>query len=416
MIIAACAFPLAAQQASVETLDAMAAEMLTANPDLDAARARVEMERSRIAQAWTPPAPTLTFRAMEFPWFRPGEAMYHNFELMQMVMFPTKSGIQRDIASLETAGAERSGDEDALALFAQLRTSRAMFWGARRMTTINAMNAGYLRQIVAAAESQYAVGAVSQQDVLKARVEQARIQNQEAEIQRMLTSAEAMLRATLNRPADHPIGIVVVDSVLPPIRPVEELIRHSLANRPMLARDSLRIAQADLMVSMAKQEYIPDLTFGIERVTMPMGGMNSWSVTAGITLPFAPWTLFGRAAKVDEANAERTMRTSMLRSSQVMAVSDVRDADAAMRAAAIKVQTFEMSILPNLRQSLESALTEYQTGRTSFLMLLDSYRMYAEMQMDAVSARMDFERESARLARLAGVADLTTLASLKVNR
>ena len=42
--------------------------------------------------------------------------------------------------------------------------------------------------------------------------------------------------------------------------------------------------------------------------------------------------------------------------------------------------------------------------------------MYAEMQMDAVSARMDFERESARLARLAGVADLTTLASLKVNR
>ena len=51
-------------------------------------------------------------------------------------------------------------------------------------------------------------------------------------------------------------------------------------------------------------------------------------------------------------------------------------------------------------------MSEYQTGSASYLMLLDSNRMYQEISMDAAMARMKYEQSRARLEREVGVTDL----------
>ena len=73
------------------------------------------------------------------------------------------------------------------------------------------------------------------------------------------------------------------------------------------------------------------------------------------------------------------------------------------------MRSYEQTILPQTSQSLQSLLAEYQTGKTSYLMLIDGFRMFQEMKMDAALARMKYEQAIAGLERQAGVVNLIVI-------
>jgi len=109
---------------------------------------------------------------------------------------------------------------------------------------------------------------------------------------------------------------------------------------------------------------------------------------------------------VQEAQADRSMRQSMLQANRTMVEANIRDSFARVKAYETRVQSFEQTILPQSRQSLQSSLTEYQSGRTSYLMLLDAFRMNQDMRMEATMARMNYEKEFANLQQQVGVVDI----------
>jgi outer membrane protein TolC len=191
--------------------------------------------------------------------------------------------------------------------------------------------------------------------------------------------------------------------------PLTALLHYSHEHHPMLSQDSLGIVQSDLMVSMAHQEYIPDFKISVTRETQPMIGVNTWTVMAGITIPFAPWTLGKASARVQEARADRSMRQSMLHADRNMIEAAIRESYARVKAYETQVRAFEQTILPQSRQSLLSSLGEYQSGRSSYLMLLDSYRMNQDMRMEATMARMKYETEIANLLKQVGVLEMNEI-------
>jgi outer membrane protein TolC len=74
-----------------------------------------------------------------------------------------------------------------------------------------------------------------------------------------------------------------------------------------------------------------------------------------------------------------------------------------------QLATYRKTILPQARQSLNASMAAYQTGKTDFLMLLDSYRMLVELGMDALMHRMEFEQTVARLEREIGITELSRI-------
>jgi outer membrane protein TolC len=394
------------QEQKREELQALINEAIQQNLEIAAEQSRVEMMQERIPQAGALADPEFTFKQMEFPGWRFNEAMYQNYELMQMIMFPTKLSTRKDIASAATNSARWGHTAKIVEIIARVRSSYAMLWDARTRLAINIENQQLLDQILRTAQTQYSVGQASQQDVLKTSVELAKARSDEAVIRQEIVSAESMLHAILNRPNSVPIGLVTLDSLITIQHSLTSLLRYSSDHHPMLSQDSLNIVESDLMVSMARQEYIPDFKISVERVTQPMIGMKSWSLMAGITLPFAPWSLSKASARVQEAQADRSMRQSMLQANRNMIESSIRESYARVKAYETQVQSFEQTILPQSRQSLQSSLTEYQSGRTSYLMLLDSFRMNQDMRMEASMTRMNYEKEFANLQRQVGVVDI----------
>ena len=402
-ILISCAY---GQEQKQETLQTLIEEAIQQNPEIAAEQSRVEMMEARVPQAGAFADPEFTFKQMEFPGWRLNEAMYQNYELMQMIMFPTKLSTRKEMASVATTSARWGYTARVVEIIARLRSAYTMVWDARTRLAINIENQQLLDQILRTAQTQYSVGQASQQEVLKTSVELAKARSDEAFLRQEIVGAESMLHAILNRPQNIPIGLVAVDSLQPIRHSVDALLDFARVRHPMVSQDSLAVVQSDLMVSMARQEYIPDFRISVERVTQPMIGMNSWSIMAGITVPFAPWSLSKASARVEEARADRSMRQSMLEANRNMIEAEIRESFARLKAYEAQVRSFEQTILPQSSQSLLSSLTEYQSGRTSYLMLLDAFRMNQDMRMEATMTRMKYEKEFATLLQRVGAIDI----------
>ena len=407
------AFALVARSQSPEREDLrfLIIEALSHNPDIAADLAKMDAAGARISQAGSLDDPELRVMQKEMPGFEFSRAMATSVEFMQMVRFPTKLSLQSDIAAVRAEHSHHEHLENVLAVIRQLKTSFAELWYARVSLSINREDQDLLQQIVKVAQTQYAVGKVPQSDVLKVQIELAKVRAEEARLRQKETSAASMLRALLNRESSTSVGVIELDSLVEVSIPVETLVSYALANRPMLVHDSLSVQESSLMTSLAKQEYLPDFTFAVEYMKFAEVPRSRWSVSAGISIPFAPWTLGKAASRVEEAQSELRQMDAAFQSTKNMVESGIHDSYARQKAAAVLVRTYTGELIPQTRQSLESTLAEYQTGRTSYLMLLDSYRVYQMVRRDSAMARMNYEMAVADLEFEAGVMDLSIVSA-----
>ncbi|MEK7669797.1 MAG: TolC family protein, partial [Bacteroidota bacterium] len=362
------------QETQSEELQFLVIEALTRNPEVAAATIQMRVAERRIPQASALDDPQLIFKLMEIPGANFNQATYANVELMQMIRFPTKLSKQRDIAVVQAEHAHHDHIERELEIVARLKSTYAMLQYARAALRLNQENQKLLEQIQTAATTQYSVGKASQQDVLKTSVELAKLRAEEASLQQEVITAESMLRALLNRPTTSPVGELEILPVEPLRQPLDTLLYYASVNRPMLIHDSLTVVESNLNLDLKQQEYLPDLKLSLEYVRMPVAMENRWSFNAGITIPFAPWTLSKASSRVEEAEAQTLVQQSNLQWSRRMVDALIREAYAKVKAAEFEVYTYEKTILPQSEQSVRAQLTEYQTGKTSFIMLLDSYR------------------------------------------
>ena len=286
-----------AQETDIEDLHTLVDEALSNNPEISAALSKMEMTEQLVPQAGALEDPEVTFKLMEIPGFQFNNAMYANVALEQMIPYPSKLSTRREIASLQSEHAHHEHGEKALDVVTQLKSIYAMLWFSRVSLQFNSENQKLLQQMLQIGQTQYSTGKGSQQEVLRTTIELERLKTEEESLHEEIAKAEAMLRATLNRPNDAKIGPVQ----LPPFEPMQltldELLSFAKQHRPMLIHDSLSAVESSLRISLMKQEYIPDFKISLEYVTYPgqYKSASTWTAMAGITIPFAPWTL-GKAS------------------------------------------------------------------------------------------------------------------------
>ena len=394
-----------------EDFQSLIAEALSRNPDIASELYKMEAAVRRIPQAGALDDPELIFKLMEIPGTRINEAMYANVELMQMIPFPTKLSARRSIANLLSEHAHHDHMEKIIQIIAELKTGLAMLWFGRESLSINSSNQQLLKRVLKVAETSYAVGKAPQADLLKTNIELAKLIADEANIHEQLATAESMVRRILNRPSEIPLGRVELS--LPFTLPaLNELLTYAEHHRPMLVHDSLNVLEKEMNVRLMRQEYIPDLRLSVEYVRLPMTMENRWSVSAGISLPFSPWTLSKASSRVQEAESEQMMLSSMYTSAKSMVQSQIQSKHAALQAIAAQLRQLQDVVLPLLSQSIDLLLTEYENGQTSYLMVLDAYRMYNDMRRDRAMTLMRYHEALSSLEREVGVTDISSVSTI----
>jgi cobalt-zinc-cadmium efflux system outer membrane protein len=388
-------------------LDSLIAETMKNNPEIRAALAQVDVMRARVSQAGALDDPELKFMQEGMPDFKFNEAMYSRIELMQMIPFPTKLGTQKDLADIQKRSSQSGQLEKVNEVLAKLKSTYVELWFIQQNIAIAQENSRLMKQFLSIAQTKYTTGQVPQQDILKAQIEIAMIGNEQVSLRQKELSMKAMMMSLLNRDTKDTISIAMMPPEVSFAMNLDSVLNFALHNRPMIIKDSLMIDESKTMLSMAKQEYLPDFKFGIERMTEPMGSFTGWSVSAGITLPFAPWTLGKASARVDEADAAIIKSNASYTATRNMVASNVKDLYYKASGAKKQLDIYDLEILPQAKQSVQASLTAYQTGTTDFLMLIDAYRTLVNLSKEYFMTRMQFEQTIAELEREVGIQNLS---------
>lgn len=417
----------AAVGAAAARLDSLIAVARTASPRLRAARARIEAARARIAPAGARPDPMLMAGIQNFPVTKPGFTDFMTMKMVgigQTIPYPGKLSLRTRAAERELSAARAELEGDQLEVEEAVKAAYYDLAYVDRALEIIERNRQLLVDFMKVTETRYTVGTGGQEDVLRVRVEVARLGEEAVALVEQRRAALARLNAVLDRPSDTPVvepavprrvaraaiadsasrvrfasatlGARAADSPFPPL---EMLQAAAVRQNPMLRAHEAMIAAQAARVELARKEHLPDFD-----VSLSYGQRDGFSdmVSAQISIPIPLQKGRKQDQLVAEARselatleAEHSERANVLRA-EVARLHSELERDRSQLALYVK------AILPQGRAALTSATAGYQVGRADFLSLLDTQATLFNYETSYFRVLSGFAKRLAELERVVG--------------
>jgi len=232
------------------------------------------------------------------------------------------------------------------------------------------------------ARQRLAVGQVTQQDALRAQMEQDQLQNMLASLEDSRKPVDARLRSALGvRPeaALTPLTFRLSPSAADFTE--RSLLDVAFVRNPRLREMRSEVQQAIALYQLAEKSSVPDYSFGVganlKMTPVPI------MPTAGITLPIWRDKI---AAEIARGRADLQAAQARLRNEELELA--VRFAETAFlwREADRNVALYARQLLPKAQAALETARAGYTGGASSFLDVLEAERRLLEYRLNLASA------------------------------
>jgi cobalt-zinc-cadmium efflux system outer membrane protein len=395
----------AAPSAEPLRVDALIAEALKQNPEIEAARQRWRAALERVPQARALDDPEFKIELFNTPEnLNVTRTENTIFGLSQRFPFPGKLGLKESLAVKEAemaAALLRAKERDVAA---QVKSAYYEVFLAQKAIEVHHRQIELLQETVEIANARFRAGKGAQVDVLKSTVELSKLANELLVLEQQRETAKAKLNLVLSRDPQSPLG--------EPVEPVglggkgarstlDELHRMAVQNRPELQALDLDIARNQTATALAQKQYYPDFNVMVSRF-QNFEARDGFGAMVTMSLPFSFWTKPKYDAGVREAAANLDAAKAAFQALRNQIMFEVKDFLAKIEAAEKMITLYKTTILPQAQQTLESARIGYQTGKAEFLTLLDAERALKEFQLDYYKALTAFEQRMAELERAVG--------------
>jgi outer membrane protein TolC len=381
-------------------LDAVLTYAQEHNPTIRAAHARVLAAQERPAQVSALDDPMFTYEGFNIPEnFDLTRTDNNIFKLSQKLPFPGKRRLRGEIATHEVAIASEDWRRAEILTRTDVKKAYYDLWQVHQNLLVYAREKELAAQFATIAEKKYAVGKVSQPDVLRAQVELTRLINRVITQTLKLGEVRAMLNGLLSRSPEAPLG-VPHDTPKPVVRQtLAELAELTLKSRPEIAAKAVAITRDTAALALAQKAYLPDFEVYAERFVNG-GRRDGFGLIFSVTIPLAYRQKYD--AEVAETRAQLTAGKADLRAAQDTALAEVKGALVRAQTAVELVNLFAQTHIPQAEQALASSRISYQTGTVDFLALTDSLRVVEQVHLEHIAAATDFEKAWAELERAVG--------------
>jgi len=365
------------------TLEKAVETALARHPDILAAQAEVRAASARRLQAGARPDPALSLSTEGIPFgLKNGEGRETEISLglEQRFEFPGKRSLRLDIGRI---GENIAGLElERTRLLVAARVKRAYFRLAfsERTAAVLEKSAALLAELLETAQTKYQAGRSTYGDVLRVRVEKARLANRGLEERREQSAAAAELAALLGRELGEPLRLSASWTFPPLPGSAAELKSAALAARPSLRIAALRVEQADAALRLAGRNRRPDLTAAL---FLPSRRFGAWGFALGLTLPLSKDRSAGERA---EAAAARDSGQAAEEGRRRRIAAQVDAAVGGLRLAEEQVRIFEQKLLGEIEAELELGVEYFQYGKIESYALLDLHRAALEARIEHARA------------------------------
>ena len=378
LLLLAWTLPLQAQATRTLRAPILLGDLYTqvqrANPRIAAARSLTRAAEARISGASRPPDPQLQLGFMNrtIPGLAPMPTLGMNqLQLMQMLPFPGKLSLAGGAASAQASAVGFRAEDVSWELRNQTAMAFYDLYATARGLDVARETLRLLQDIAATAEAMYRVGDGRQTDVLRARVEIARMAQDTLRMQAMRQSMTARLDALLDRGPSIDMGdpaLPAYPDTIPARAWLDSVARDA---RPMIRAGIDDVRASDASARLARKEIFPDLQVGVQYAQRggEMGTERMGSLMLGASVP-----IFARSRQFQmrvEADAMKQMAQADLAAMRAETRGKIGESYAALSRARTLAQLYRTTVLPQAEATVTSALSAYRVGSVDFMTLLD---------------------------------------------
>ncbi|MCS7044469.1 MAG: TolC family protein [Bryobacteraceae bacterium] len=399
---------LASGQAGGE-LARLVEEALERNPEIQAARRKLEAARQRPAAAASLPEPMVSIGYASIGGPLPGQGLGREpmaragFMASQTLPAPGKRSLRRRIA-LEEAGA--AGQEYAMVerrVVARLKAAWYELHHAWEMLDVAARNRALLERLFRLASARYQAGQGSQKELLDAQMRLTLLEAKAEGLEQMRRRSEAEINALRARPLEEPVARPSVGEPREALVRLEELYERARLESPALAALRHQVRRAELGLELARRESLPDVTFAAGYYNM--GGMPPmFEAKVDIPLPLLRRTKLRAEAAGQAHEAEAARRSYQATGNELL--FRIKDEWLAGSAAWRLLRIYSTTLVPQTALALEAAMAAYEAGRGTFADVLAQAAAMLDAEENYHAALRDYHLTLVRLEEMTG-ADLS---------
>jgi outer membrane protein TolC len=377
------------------------------NPGLEAAWHRWKAALEKVPQARSLPDPRFTYSYyIQHVETRVGPQR-HALAVAQMFPWFGKLMLRGGVA-WEGAEAERRRFEAAqLKLDHTVAEAYYERYYLGKAIQIVEENLELVKYLEGVARARYRAAAARHPDVIRAQVELGKLEDRLRTLKELDGPLSARLNAALGQPVLTPLPFPKTAPVAAVDVGDERLLDWLEASSPELSALDHETKRAEKAVSLARQEYVPDVTLGLTWIetgralnpATPDSGKDPVIAMLSVNVPIWLQRIGAgvREAKrrLRSAQQMRWDRGNTLGAQVKMACFRFRDAER-------KMALYGDTLVPKARESLAATDKAYQAGDATFLDLVDAERVLLEFMLMRERSVADYNQRLAELEMLVG--------------
>ena len=374
-------------------------EALKNNPDILAFQAKIEAARYRIPQSKSLPDPMFMFGYQNegFKRYTYGEEQGSQwmFSASQQFLFPGKRALKEEMSQRDAESLEAMHDLLKLKTAARVKELYYDLFLAYKNIDLLKDRRDLFFRIEDLTLARYSAGKAMQQEVLMAQTEKYMLLEREEMFKQKILSLEAMLRATIGREKEPPLGRPAEPAYQVFLITLDDALLRADQNSPEIKSRKKMIEGANAKVLMARREYYPDFNINATYFNRSREFMDMWSATATINIPLYYKTK--QEPAVLEAKASLAQAKQELEAAKLMIAAAIKDNFSMLRSSEKLMDLYKNGLIPKNTQDVELAFTGYATGRTEAIVVISRLKTLLDYETLYWSQFAEREKAIARL-------------------
>jgi outer membrane protein TolC len=357
------------------------------NPELALMRAEAQAAEQRVQPAGALPDPVLRVELMNVNNYGndagfnllPSKVGETRYTLMQALPWWGKRDLRREVASADVQQAQARTAAAWTELAMRIKSSYARYYLAAGDEQLTREILDLLSRIERIAQARYAGGLVTQQDAIRAQLEQTTMRSELIALESDKRQQRARLNALLARDASAPLAEPRVLRAVPAVGPadVAALAQRARASNPQLLVEEARMRAAERSRELTLRNRYPDFNVGLAPTQMG-SRITNWGLMVEVNIPLQQTT---RRSQEAEAQSMITAAQARLQNVDNQLVGDLGESLAGLAAARQTELLVANQSLPQSELSLRSAIASYENGKLDFTALLEALKAQAEVQV-----------------------------------
>ena len=378
------------------------------SPELAAMRFEADAAAQRVQPAGALPDPMFRMELENInnygedakPSLLPWKVGGTKYTLLQSFPAWGKRELKRDVASADVQQAAARADAAWIELAAKIKTAYAQYYLATGVERLTQEVLDLMTRLEQLAQARYAGGLVSQQDAIRAQLEQTAMRSELIALDSDKRQLRARLNALLARDGAAPLAD---PQALRPLPAVSALDALALADRaraanPLLLAEAARLRGAQSNRELAQRNRYPDIAVGVSPTQMG-SKITTWGVMVEVNIPLQQDTRRAQEREADSMISASRSRAQALADQLLGALGENLAAiDAARRTEAL----IATQLLPQSELSLRSAVAAYENGKVDFATLLDAQRQIRKARQDRLKVQVEAQMRLAEVERILG--------------